>query len=172
MTPIIKPAAEWNYLAGADPTDDWTSIDFSSVQDWKSGRAGFGYGDGDDKTVLSKMKGSYQRVYLRREFDSKDASSASKMVLAVNYDDAFIAYLNGKEVLREGVEGAGKAGKVSELHEAEGFDYFALKGWQAALKEGGENPLDLPPAHWPENHTGRGTLPEELESWRRFWGQA
>jgi hypothetical protein len=33
----------------------------------------------------------------------------------------------------------------------------------------GENPLELPPADWPASHTGRGTLPEGLESWRRFW---
>jgi hypothetical protein len=34
----------------------------------------------------------------------------------------------------------------------------------------GQNPLALPPARWPASHTGRGTLPEELASWRRFWG--
>lgn len=33
----------------------------------------------------------------------------------------------------------------------------------------GENPLELPPANWPAHHTGRGTLPESLETWRRFW---
>ncbi len=33
----------------------------------------------------------------------------------------------------------------------------------------GENPLDLEDANWPEHQTGRGTLPFELESWRRFW---
>lgn len=34
----------------------------------------------------------------------------------------------------------------------------------------GQNPLTLPPADWPASHTGRGTLPESLPSWRRFWG--
>ena len=32
------------------------------------------------------------------------------------------------------------------------------------------NPLLQPPAEWPRSHTGRGTLPESLASWRRFWG--
>lgn len=32
-----------------------------------------------------------------------------------------------------------------------------------------KSPLELDPAHWPENHSGRGTLPEAWESWRRFW---
>lgn len=35
--------------------------------------------------------------------------------------------------------------------------------------EEAKSPLDQPPAHWPASHTGRGTLPESLESWRRFW---
>jgi hypothetical protein len=33
----------------------------------------------------------------------------------------------------------------------------------------GESPLGLPPANWPERHTGTGELPEEWETWLRFW---
>jgi ketosteroid isomerase-like protein len=36
--------------------------------------------------------------------------------------------------------------------------------------EAARNPLDQPPADWPARHTGRGTVPECWESWRRFWG--
>lgn len=32
------------------------------------------------------------------------------------------------------------------------------------------DPLDQPPANWPESQVGRGTLPESLETWRRFHG--
>jgi ketosteroid isomerase-like protein len=32
------------------------------------------------------------------------------------------------------------------------------------------SPLLQPPAEWPRSHTGRGTLPEDLPTWRRFWG--
>jgi ketosteroid isomerase-like protein len=39
--------------------------------------------------------------------------------------------------------------------------------WYGA--EVGESPLDLPPAKWPEHHTGKGELPEAWETWRRFW---
>jgi ketosteroid isomerase-like protein len=31
------------------------------------------------------------------------------------------------------------------------------------------NPLLQPPAQWPASHTGKGTLPECLATWRRFW---
>jgi len=30
------------------------------------------------------------------------------------------------------------------------------------------NPMALPPADWPANHDGRGTLPERWDSWQRF----
>ena len=38
--------------------------------------------------------------------------------------------------------------------------------------EVGTNPLGLPPANWPEHHDGWGTVPEEWESWQRFWAEA
>jgi ketosteroid isomerase-like protein len=34
----------------------------------------------------------------------------------------------------------------------------------------GISPLGLPPANWPEHHTGKGELPEAWETWRDFWG--
>ena len=33
------------------------------------------------------------------------------------------------------------------------------------------NPLLQPPAEWPASHTGRGTLPESLGTWREFWNR-
>jgi ketosteroid isomerase-like protein len=35
--------------------------------------------------------------------------------------------------------------------------------------EAAGNPLQQAPADWPENHTGRGSLPEEWETWQKFW---
>lgn len=34
--------------------------------------------------------------------------------------------------------------------------------------EVGVNPLDLPPANWPEHHDGLGTLPYEEPTWQSF----
>ena len=33
----------------------------------------------------------------------------------------------------------------------------------------GVNPLTLPPADWPTNQTGMGSLPHDLPTWQRFW---
>jgi protein-tyrosine phosphatase len=42
--------------------------------------------------------------------------------------------------------------------------------WYGA--EVGESPVGLPPANWPEHHTGRGELPEEWPTWREFWAES
>lgn len=35
--------------------------------------------------------------------------------------------------------------------------------------ETAERPLAQEPADWPKRHVGRGTVPEDLASWRAFW---
>ena len=49
--------------------------------------------------------------------------NANRLGLMINYDDAFIAYLNGQEILRRGVKGDGKETKVSG-HEASGHEFI------------------------------------------------
>jgi ketosteroid isomerase-like protein len=36
--------------------------------------------------------------------------------------------------------------------------------------ETAERPLDQEPANWPQRHVGRGTVPEDMPTWRAFWG--
>jgi ketosteroid isomerase-like protein len=38
-------------------------------------------------------------------------------------------------------------------------------------REVGSSPLGLPPANWPEHHTGTGELPDAWPSWSAFWAQ-
>lgn len=33
----------------------------------------------------------------------------------------------------------------------------------------GQNPVALPPANWPQNQTGWGSVPHDLPSWQEFW---
>lgn len=128
---LIEPRAEWEYLTGRHPQGDaWKLADFVPTEkDWRHGPAGFGFGDDDDVTVLNDMKGRYTAVYIRHEFelDGGEREQIVDLGLAVNYDDGFIAYLNGHEVLRVGVaEGAGAKAKRIISHNARGFEYFPL----------------------------------------------
>jgi len=138
--PLVPAAATWKYLAGKDPAKDWTARDFDD-SNWKSGKAGFGYGDGDDRTKLN-IRGKFTRVYIRKEFTLKADGSqpvglVRRLSLYVNYDDAFIAYLNGTEIARVNIkQGSGAAVKNVRSHEADGFEEFAIRDFRKLLRSG------------------------------------
>ena len=142
MTPLIERGAQWHYLAGSHPPPAWTSTDFEP-KGWKAGPAGFGYGDDDDATVLGDMQGTYKVIYIRRSFDVADPEAVQKLALNVRYDDAFIAYLNGHEVLRVGVaKGRGATATKVKKHDAKKFERFAIKA-PAKLLRAGTNVLAI-----------------------------
>jgi len=96
---ILTEGAQGRYFKGvADPPADWTDPDFDDSS-WPSGPSGFGYGDGDDATVLTDMQGNYSTVYVRMHFSLTD-TDFRKLSLSVVFDDGFVAYLNGQEVAR------------------------------------------------------------------------
>ncbi|MBN2474783.1 MAG: PQQ-binding-like beta-propeller repeat protein [Pirellulales bacterium] len=134
--PIIAAGGQWQYLAGSDPPSDWTAVDYDATG-WKTGEAGFGYGDDDDRTELDDMEDKYQRVYLRGRFDGAAARDAVAMALLIDYDDAFVAYLNGVEVARVNVaSGSGPdVGKIKE-HEAGEPETFPIKDFRKLLRPG------------------------------------
>lgn len=132
---LIKPYETWRFLAGGEPGPDWTKAAFDDSK-WKEKEAGFGYGGIDNSTFLDDMKGRYSTVYVRKAFDLKDAKSVKDLALIINYDDAFIAYLNGKEVVRVGVDkGAGINAKGIHVHEPSGPAYSWEKEF-ALIREG------------------------------------
>ena len=133
---LIKPNEPWQYLAGSDPVGEWTSADFVA-EGWKTAPAGFGYGDDDDQTMLDDMKDNYTRVYLRKDFDAKAAGGTAAATLMINYDDAFIAYLNGQEIARVGVQnGSGPQTGTIASHEAAGHEAFAIAQFGQLLRPG------------------------------------
>ncbi|MGI9241012.1 MAG: metallophosphoesterase, partial [Verrucomicrobiales bacterium] len=134
---LLPPNATWSYLAGEHPPGDWAQPDFDGSE-WKTGQAGFGYGDRDDKTVLDDMRKNYKVIYIRRELEIPEGTNANDIGLAISYDDAFIAYLNGKEIMRSGVDfGSGKSAKGFQPHEANRqFEFFPFEGKQTLIRAG------------------------------------
>jgi hypothetical protein len=102
-TEFISPGDTWSFFRGktapSTPADAWTAVDFDDST-WETGPSGFGYDDNDDATILSDMKGNYKTVYIRKAFYADSAPDDRTVELIVDYDDGFIAYLNGKEVTR------------------------------------------------------------------------
>ena len=125
----------WNYFVGtSEPPSTWRALDFNDSS-WLQGKGGIGYGDGDDSTIIKPC----WSVYLRMKFNIVDTAKILAAVLNVDYDDAFIAYINGVEIARANITGADPAYDVAATtcHEAQIYqgglpDQFLLR--KAKLK--------------------------------------
>jgi hypothetical protein len=115
---IIVANDQWKYLAAtSQPPANWNLSGFDDSS-WLTGMGGVGYGDNDDSTTLISPVNS---VYLRVKFQLADKSLIQKLILDIDYDDAFVAYLNGVEIARSSNVTANPPlynSTISSLHEA------------------------------------------------------
>ena len=135
---LIPTNAEWRYLAGTHPRGTgWREPDFDA-RGWPSGQAGFGYKYTTNVlTHLDIMRSNYCVVYLRREFTVDRPDRSTELALMVNYDDGFIAYLNGREVVRRHVgRSSGSRAQKKEPHDAAGYRYYVLDRADKWLRRG------------------------------------
>ncbi|MCA9199907.1 MAG: lamin tail domain-containing protein [Planctomycetales bacterium] len=104
------------------PTDNslgttWTGIAApSNAAAWSTGQAGLGFESGSNFTGLIRTEvqpnqacSECTSIYVRIPFDVTNAASIEKLTLQMKYDDGFIAYLNGQEVLQQNI----RSGDVS-----------------------------------------------------------
>lgn len=113
--PLVTHGDLWHYWAEATaPQNDWrTAPDEALAPGWQTGPGGFGYGDGDDATTLSDMRNGYRTVAIRRLFVVTEAPPAEeRLILRADYDDGFIAYLDGVEIARRYAPGSPGADPV------------------------------------------------------------
>jgi hypothetical protein len=93
---IILGTDEWRYLpAVTEPPSGWNSTGYNDSA-WSTGNGGFGYGDLDDETLINPVNS----LYLRKNFQIYDTSVIDGILLDIDYDDAFVAYMNGTEIAR------------------------------------------------------------------------
>ncbi len=103
------PAAETKYVKSGDvvrywkgtsePPASWKNTGFAD-SGWLTGATGIGYGDDDLATTLPDMMNLYTTVYLRKVFNVSNPAAIEQLQLRANYDDGFVAYLNGTEIVR------------------------------------------------------------------------
>ncbi len=75
--------------------NNWRESSFDA-SGWNNGRGGIGNGDNDDQTVIATCNS----VFMRVEFNIRKKSDIVAAILNIDYDDAFVAYLNGIEIAR------------------------------------------------------------------------
>lgn len=104
---------------------------------WRDGPAGFGYGDDDDRTMLSDMRKNYERVYLSKTFNLASVPTTGDMQLIIRYDDAFACWINGTLVAKsDNLKGYHTAGKVKGGHEAKEAEVFNIPNPRRFLETG------------------------------------
>ncbi len=93
------------------PTDDsfgrsWTEFEFDDA-DWVAGTTGVGFEAGTGiedligTDVGEAMLDRQTTVYVRVPFNVENARNVAFLTLSMQFDDGFVAYINGREVARE-----------------------------------------------------------------------
>lgn len=100
---FIAPGDYWKYDdGGAEPSAGWRGLSFDD-SGWQEGIAEFGYGDGDETTVVSFGGNSGSKhitTYFRRRFYLADPGDYTGLIAGLLVDDGAVIYLNGVEVRR------------------------------------------------------------------------
>src|SRR5262245_24037163 len=106
---LVNHGDTWRYTKGSSPYQgDWKTVpDAGLGATWQSGPGGFGYGDRDDATTLSDMQNSYSTVYIRRSFTiPSPVDTNMHLILVMDWDDGFVAWLDGTEIKRDRAPGS------------------------------------------------------------------
>ena len=99
---LINRGDNFKYLVpNSEVSNNWNTLTFND-SNWQNGNSGFGYGDGDDETIIPN--GSLS-IYLRKTFLIPNKDEIESIILDVDYDDAFVAYINGIEIGRKNISG-------------------------------------------------------------------
>ena len=135
----IEPLSD---LPNAGNKTGWTAHGYDTTQDngkgdagngsanWQTGAYGVGYDDGDDLTTIDN-DGSVYSVYTRTTFNVTSAAAIQAMVLEIDYDDGYVAWLKGTELVRRG----------NLIGTTLGWNALAASSHEAAFNWG--TPIDL-----------------------------
>lgn len=145
---IITANQTWNYIVPTtEPNASWRSPG-ATLTGWLSGVGGIGFGDGDDGTTI----GTATSVYLRKTFNLTNVADIKRLILYMDYDDGFVAYINGIEIARANLGTTGVLTPFNTLatsHEANGYQGLAIDAFEVNLTQlsnllvNGENVLAI-----------------------------
>lgn len=129
----------FKYLKGSEASalpGDWYQPGFNDTS-WSSGTAPFWYGDGAAGTQLTDMRDNYSTFYLRNEFAAENIDQLKDIEFYIDYDDGFIIWINGMEVLRQNVpDNVTNSSFALNNHESGVAELFVLDSSGVSLNEG------------------------------------
>jgi len=99
-SPVLHSSI-YDYIVPTSETpSNWMMPNFVTTG-WGQGKGGFGYGDNDDGTIVPAT----MAIYARKSFTLPANFKYVEVALHVDYDDGFVAYLNGTEIGRRLING-------------------------------------------------------------------
>jgi uncharacterized repeat protein (TIGR01451 family) len=99
---LFDYGSTWKYLDNNTRPAGWQNSAFSDAA-WASGNGQFGYGDGDETTIVTygpSALSKYVTTYFRKTINIPNVAIYTSFTMNVNYDDGFVVYVNGTEVNR------------------------------------------------------------------------
>ena len=102
-TEVIPTNSTFSFLtpASINAKEKWTETNFKLTSNWSSGLSGFGFeksGTALASLIKTKISTSKRAIWLRKKFSIKDQNTLDYLILRIQFDDGFIAYLNGEKV--------------------------------------------------------------------------
>lgn len=159
---FIRQGDQFRYIIPTQPVSSgWKTVGFND-NGWSLGNSGFGYSDGDDSTVVSSGTAS---IFVRKRFTIADISQVESLLFDIDYDDGFVAYINGVEIARANITGTNppyNAGTITD-REARIYDNglperFVISDPSAVLQSG-ENVLAIQVHNISSNSSDMSLIP-------------
>jgi hypothetical protein len=112
---LVPFDSQWKYLDdGSDQGTAWRTPSFNDAT-WLVGPGEFGYGDGDEATLIRSNRTDNSRIittWFRKAFLATNVWAMTNLTLDLVRDDGAIVFLNGTEIFRSNMP-AGAAGFLS-----------------------------------------------------------
>ena len=97
----------WRYRYDSEPPPaEWRELGHDDSA-WREGSGGIGFGSSGLGTRLPGTPSASHTLHARRAFTVERPDVFDHLVLEIDYNDGFVAYVNGVEVARRGLGGAG-----------------------------------------------------------------
>jgi secreted PhoX family phosphatase len=121
---VASPSA-WKYNdQGVAQTSQWVDASFDD-SNWNSGNGVFGYGNGDETTVVSygnDITNKHITTYFRKKFDLISSAGYNTLKLLLKRDDAAVVYVNGVDVYRNNLVAGPISFTTTAINYVEGAD--------------------------------------------------
>lgn len=133
---VVNYGDVFSYIIPTENISNWTSPSFDDSQ-WATGKTPIGYGESD---IVTSVPDAYS-VFIRKKFTVNHLEYVRQMILHMDCDDGFIAYINGKEIARSNMnstnfdafattytEGVMRNNETPPSYECSNFAYLLQEG--------------------------------------------